>query len=106
MFWIDRTAYPLGAGNWNPIAAAVRAQRGIPFIVSSRTLPLTPVLEDPPEGVVVYSPKGHDLAGFSAPVPVNLNLNLKTVEDPSDRANDPPSARDRTISPSHPIASP
>ncbi len=74
MFWIDRTAYPLGSGNWNQITRAVRSHGGIPFIVSSQPLPLPPVLTDLDEGVVVYAPRGHDLTGFSALVPVNLKI--------------------------------
>ncbi|HEX8525243.1 MAG TPA: glycosyltransferase family 39 protein [Tepidisphaeraceae bacterium] len=77
LFWIDRTVYPLGTNNWPQLVEQIRGRGGVPLIISSRRLPMTPIFADPDEGLIAYDPADHDLASFTAIYPVEVPLHLK-----------------------------
>jgi len=74
MFWIDRTAYPLGRDNWNTLTSAIRARGGVPLIVSPRPLPLVPLFSADRDGLIIYDPKHADLSHLSAIYPTDISL--------------------------------
>jgi 4-amino-4-deoxy-L-arabinose transferase-like glycosyltransferase len=74
MFWIDRTAYPLGRSNWQPLVNQIRAHGGLPIIVSPRPLPLKSLLASQEDGLLVYDPADSDLSALSAIYPTEVPL--------------------------------
>jgi 4-amino-4-deoxy-L-arabinose transferase-like glycosyltransferase len=74
LFWTNRTAYPLGTNNWQQLVTTIQQNHGVPYIISSRALPLTPLFAIPQEQLTVYSPQGHDLSNLTAQYPTEINV--------------------------------
>jgi hypothetical protein len=54
MFFIDRTVYPVTPETIQQIARDIRAAGGEPFLVTDRSVSLTPVFSTPLDGRGVY----------------------------------------------------